>query len=174
MDIDGVTPTLHFKRMSVSEFIEWERQYFSYRQPKPGVPIADDDPEIVKKGLEALAWIEHTLTEFVTVPEGELEIDGQPITTGKDLYAEFGTNTTLMWELMSHIVLFHRFDERTRKNLLSLSASPTSSVVPATEAAGEIPGPTAASVDDAGSARTEGAPQGDVPTAAPPGETATS
>lgn len=146
--IDGAPITLQFTRMSVDEFVTWERRYLSYRE-------TGAETDEVARAAELLEFVKETLTTCVTLPEDELDVDGSPVRTGADLFGHFGTRMQLMAGLLNRVWLFHRFEDRARKNLLSLSDSPATSVEPATEVVGPRPDPTAGNVENAGSATTE-------------------
>lgn len=164
--IDGVPVSLQFKRMTVEQFIEWERQYMSYRKPPVGAEALDEnDPVVIERGKETLAWVKDTLATHVSLAEDELEIDGVPVRSGDDLYKAYGTDLTTMFAIVNHIWLFHRFDGPSRKNLLSLSASLTTSGVPEPVAVGPRPDRTAGSVEHAGFVTTGAVAPAGAPTA---------
>lgn len=173
VDIDGGRVPVSFARMSVADFLEWERRYLSYRNPvgdaAPG-PLNENDAATIARGNETMDWIRDTLSKHVSLPEGELEIDSTQILTGAQIFEEYGTDLALLVRLLNHVWLHHRFSEETRKNFLSLFDSPTGSGAPAPAVVGEIPDRTAGSVESAGSAMSEGADLPAAQTEVPSGE----
>jgi hypothetical protein len=153
-DFGGATVPVTFKRMLVDPFIEWEKQFLHYGE-STGAEV--EGRAAVAKADEMQAWIKQSLADHVSIAAGELEVDGEPVRAGADIWKFFGMNLALMLGLMSAIWAHHRFEEEMRKKLLSPSGSETISSGPAKEAAGQTPEATAASAGQPDTATTEAA-----------------
>jgi len=110
---------------------------------------------IIKKAEEMTEWIKRSVTENISLPEGELEWRGSPVLSGATLLKLFGGRSFLMMQICNLIWATNHLPEQIKNVLPSLSDFPASSVARLKAAPGKKQEPTVGSVGSGDSAPVE-------------------
>lgn len=106
----------------------------------------------IDRSNELLQWVKKRIEENVKFPEGEVDIDGQPVVSGADIHRVFGARQVLMMQFINVLWAQNRLPKEILKNLQSPSDFPAGSGEREKEAAGPTPEPTAESAGSSDSA----------------------
>jgi len=148
---EGAPVNIEVKRQTLDEFLAFEGEYFTYARPMPGGFDAPAE-DIEKRKNDMLAWLKQSFTDYVRLPEGEIDDEGIPVTTGEAFYELAAGQLDVKIDVMNQIWSHNRFGEEVRKKLRSLSGSATTSEGQHPELPGPTPEPTAVHADSEDSA----------------------
>lgn len=109
---------------------------------------------VIARSEALLEWTRQVVEENCSLPEGEADVDGRPVLTGKDIHETWGARQILMMQLVNLVWAHNRLPESIRKNLGSPSDSIAGSGVREKAAAGGKPEQIAGSASSPGSAGT--------------------
>jgi len=166
---EGESVNIEVKRQTLGEFLAFESEYFTYARPMPGGFEAPAE-EIEKRKNDMLAWLQASFTKYVRVPQGEIDDEGTPVTTGEAFHDLAAGQLDVKIDVMNQIWSHNRFGEEVRKKLRSLSGSATTSDELRPELPGPTPEPIAGSAKSETFAPTEAVDLGAVSTERPSGE----
>lgn len=180
LTIDGTEVGLLVRRLSLDEFIRFERTYFDFSAPDRGVsvdtkgmspedaflavqaaaaaePTEAERERVIAKSQALLKWVAESVTELAKFVDGEVDVDGVPVVTGEEILKVFGARQLLMMQIVNQIWAQNKLPEGIKKKLDSPSDFRDTSDESAPAAAGSSPEPTAESVDGEAIASSEDA-----------------
>jgi hypothetical protein len=168
--IDGQVIGIHVQRMTVDQAEDFARRFqwlfaCHTRQVEAMKRIKDmtEDEATAEKERQARedaensAFAADAIASYVTVDPQQLSIDGLMVTTGAQLLAVIGTDSSLVIDVMSGISSGQTMSERLRKASASESASAPSSDVHEPAQAGPTLAPIVGPVVNVDATRTVGA-----------------
>lgn len=142
LTIDGQPVRVHVQRLQLEQAEAFRAHLRQLLSGADEQTLAGEDAQFVRQAIET----------YLSVPPGELDVDGESVTTGAQLLAIIGENPTLVLRALLAIggTTSPTADE-------SLRSASESALVPSSDAspqapAGPRPGPTAASAAPAGTA----------------------
>jgi hypothetical protein len=143
--IDGAALDVRVKRMTNAEFDDFELGYDKWSSATAG-PEPETVAQRIARQRGAEAWLRETLAANLTIADGQLVKDDQPVTDGAELLSLFGARRDVVPSALTVIYMENRLSEEEKKTYRSALASLiTSLTAPLEAASGTAPAPTAAS-----------------------------
>lgn len=153
--IDNEKVLLHIKRLGKAEAIAFERDFKRYGQPKGS---AERTPEEQTKFEEEVrAYLEHTISAFVSVEPGCISDSGKDVISGDDFLATFCARNDVLLAAYQSVYATNFLGAAQKKILSSQPGFYPGSEQSIPKASGEKPGPTAGSAASSSSASGEAA-----------------
>jgi len=153
--LDGETIRGEVKRLARDEFIAFEREWKIYGRPDPATAdlVAEHggDASKMAEAIEArerelpesertarqrarevrqiamIVWIDEVVRSYWRVPEGEVEVDGEPVTSGDQFVTVFSAEIGTMLSIVAQVWYANVLTSAQRKNFGSLFDSSTTS-----------------------------------------------
>lgn len=153
---DAIQVPVRIKRLNKTELEAFNAQIAKARpRGEDLAPLGAEDRARVDADFKR--FVEESISSYITVPEGALELNGQPVTDGAGFIAMFHARAEILGAAMAAIIRTNRLEDHIRKNSNSPRGSEPGLAPSIPLRGGDRPGPIAGSAERSTTAAPEAA-----------------
>ncbi len=146
---------IRVKRYTRGAWSEFKKKWDALMvTPRGAAELTEVEAEA--RNEQQLAFMEQTIVDAISLPEGYIRVNGEWVTTGDGLIDVFFARQDVLTDLMGAVLVQNMLVPMLRKNSNSPRDSATGSEVSVPTRGGDRQGPTATSAESSSSARAEG------------------